>query len=461
MGTSALTEPLQEIADTHVGDTGTAPTRAEDTWSHRESPGARFLDALRSGDDLGVLEVCGETTTMSATAMGWSCEGADEILGIMAQARHHFPGLTVEPRSRDTGFGLVIDEVRIQDVLPSEEGEPGAAEGPGGPSADHPLPDLALPDVMLSAERTVAVWREDYLTPMRLNLPVRITVRHDDLQVHDVSIEFPSALLKRALGMYVDPLEMSLSEVQSAFIAPVGAGFTTRTLAAPGSTLAPPAFPETEVASEPNGPRRSRRLRRFLVAALITLLAVAAGGSWWALRGPGSAHGTASPAATTSPVGQPTPSQAVSPSAQVSSQVTPVVDVSQAPTVTHAKPSDTPSGKPNVTLRSEMAFAFNSSTLSPQAKHAIDQIARQVRSAGLTGKIYVDGYTDNLGSRAYGLVLSQRRADAVSHYLGSQLVGVPVSIVSTGHGEKHPVADNSTGQGRQANRRVTLTLPTT
>jgi outer membrane protein OmpA-like peptidoglycan-associated protein len=113
-----------------------------------------------------------------------------------------------------------------------------------------------------------------------------------------------------------------------------------------------------------------------------------------------------------------------------------------------------------VTLRSDLAFAFNSSTLSPQAKQAIDQVAHQVRSAGLSGKIYVDGYTDNLGSEAYGVVLSQRRADAVSHYLGSQLVGVPVSIVSIGLGETHPVADNSTAQGRKANRRVTITLPT-
>ena len=46
------------------------------------------------------------------------------------------------------------------------------------------------------------------------------------------------------------------------------------------------------------------------------------------------------------------------------------------------------------------------------------------------------------------------------HYLGSRLVGVPVTILSTGHGEADPVANNSTAQGRQANRRVTITLPT-
>jgi outer membrane protein OmpA-like peptidoglycan-associated protein len=249
---------------------------------------------------------------------------------------------------------------------------------------------------------------------------------------------------------------MSLSEVQSAVIAPVEAGFTTRTLARPDLGFAPPAPPaeeaEAEEVAEPEQPRHRRR-RRMVATVLVLLLAIAAAGSWWFLGGQDLTHPSASPTATTSPVAQPSPSASTSqPSSQPSSQTVPVV--------THAKPSDTPSRKPNVTLKSEMAFGFNSATLSPQAKQAIDQVARQVRTAGLSGKIYVDGYTDNLGSNAYGLFLSQERADAVSHYLGSRLVGVPVTILSAGHGEANPVASNSTAQGRQANRRVTITLPT-
>jgi outer membrane protein OmpA-like peptidoglycan-associated protein len=450
MGSSALTEPLQETDNTHkTGFTTNAGGDRVDTWSRQESPGLRLLDAWRSGDDLGVLEVCGETTTMSAPGMGWSCQGAGEILGIIAEAKRRFPGLTVDPRTRDIGFGLVIDEVRVQEVLPDE---PEDAE-------------LATPAQPVSSERSLAVWREDFLTPMRLNLPVRLTVRHDDLQVHDIQVEFPAALLKRALGIYVDPLEMSLSEVQSAFIAPVGAGFTTRTLATPGLHLVSTApaeeatEPETVVADD----RPRRRRRRVLVPLLVTLLAVGAAAGWWFLRGPGSVHDAATPAAaigaaSTAPSASAQPS--TQPSAQSSAQLSAQSSASVAPVVTHAKASDTPTRKPNVTLRSDLAFGFNSSTLSPQAKQAIDQVAHQVRSAGLSGKIYVDGYTDNLGSEAYGVVLSQRRADAVSHYLGSQLVGVPVSIVSIGLGETHPVADNSTAQGRKANRRVTITLPT-
>jgi outer membrane protein OmpA-like peptidoglycan-associated protein len=462
MGRSALTERLQE---TSIEPESTHEVRA-DAGSRQESPGIRFLEAMRSGDDLGVIDTCGETTTMSAQTMGWSCEGTAEIIGILAEARRCFPGLTVEPRTRDIGFGLVIDEVRVQDLLPPSPTEAkhldiGDTEDTEdmGPDPDrHPMWDQPV-----SEDRTVAVWREDYLTPMRLNLPVRITVRHDDLQVHDITLDFPAALLKRALGIYVDPLEMSLSEVQSAIIAPVEAEFTTRHTLAGAHTLAPasPREDEAEVVEEV----RPRRRRRLLVPALIMLVALAAAGGWWASGGqiPGVNNAAQAVAPVTATSAAPQPSASVSPSATSASASTGTTQASQgssqAPVVTHAKPSDTPTRKPNVTLKSDLAFAFNSSTLSPQAKSAIDHVAHQVRRAGLTGKIYVEGYTDDLGSKAYGLVLSQRRADAVSHYLGSQLVGVPVTIVSTGHGEADPVADNATNAGRKANRRVTITLP--
>ena len=128
--------------------------------------------------------------------------------------------------------------------------------------------------------------------------------------------------------------------------------------------------------------------------------------------------------------------------------------------MTRSQSTGTPTRTPNVTLRSDLAFGFNSSTLSPAAKVAIAQVADQVRRAGLTGRIYVAGYTDDIGSAAYGLVLSQHRADAVSSYLQSQLLGVPVSIVSVGHGEADPIVSNATSAGQQQNRRVTITLPT-
>jgi outer membrane protein OmpA-like peptidoglycan-associated protein len=282
-----------------------------------------------------------------------------------------------------------------------------------------------------------------------------VTVHHDDLQVHEVSLSFPAALLKRALGMRVDPFEMSLSEIQSAFIAPVGAGFTTHVLASPELTLPPaPVDPEPEVDEDDEEPPRRRR--RVLVPLALAVIALVGAGGWWAVQGPGSTDVTADqPVASTSAEPTPSPSASMTPSSQASSQPS----STKAPTVTRSKAGDTPSRKPNVTLRSDLAFGFNSAELSRAAKAAIDTVARQVVRADLHGKIYVDGYTDNLGSAAYGLVLSQKRADAVSTYLQSRLLGAPVSIVSVGHGESHPVAHNSTSAGRRANRRVTITLP--
>ena len=387
---------------------------------------------------------------------------------MLIEIRRRFPGITFESRTRHVGFGLVIDEARVQDesdvdVDPDtaedvqQEIEPVVAKHVAEPDPDvHPMWDQPTTE-----ERNgLAVWREtsfDDLPPAPLNMPVRVTVRHDDLQVHEVSLSFPAALLKRALGMHVDPLEMSLSEVQSAFIAPVGAGFTTHTLARPELALAPPDEPEPEVVTEQ--PRRRRRRGRRLLLMLLLVSALAAGGWTYAQD-----HGVPSlptrasaPSPSPSAVGSPTPTPTPTPSP--TADASPSATSTQRPSVTHSAPASTPVRKPNVTLKSDLAFGFNSSQLSPEARNAVAAVAKQVLRAGLTGTIYVDGYTDNLGSAAYGKVLSQRRADAVSSYLQSRLAGADVSIVSVGHGEAHPVASNATSDGRKSNRRVTITLP--
>jgi outer membrane protein OmpA-like peptidoglycan-associated protein len=393
--------------------------------------------------------------------MNWSCRGRDEIHDMLTEVRVRFPGITFESRTRHVGFGLVIDEARVQEVVPDEPDDvtAGADEDPAG-SSEHkhaagPDPDIhpMWDDPVTEQRNVLAVWGDtshDHLPPARLNMPVRVTVRHDDLQVHEVSLSFPAALLKRALGIPVDPFEVSLSEVQSAFIAPVEAGLTSYTLARPDLSVVPPTSAPEDDVTEAEPPRRRRRL---LVAMLIALLAVVGAGGWWAVQGQDRnvVAGTPAPSESVSPTVQPSASTSPSASAQPSS--------SKAPTVTHERPSNAPSRKPNVTLRSDLAFGFNSAKLSHKAKVAIDRVAGRVRRDRLTGKIYVDGYTDSLGSAAYGLDLSKRRADAVSTYLGSRLVGVHVTIVSIGHGEADPVANNSTAAGRKANRRVTITLP--
>ena len=69
-------------------------------------------------------------------------------------------------------------------------------------------------------------------------------------------------------------------------------------------------------------------------------------------------------------------------------------------------------------------------------------------------QIQIDGYTDSIGSQAYNMKLSDRRAEFVAKYLTAH--GVPASQISgtKGFGKDDPVASNATAEGRERNRRV-------
>ncbi len=110
------------------------------------------------------------------------------------------------------------------------------------------------------------------------------------------------------------------------------------------------------------------------------------------------------------------------------------------------------------TMSATELFAFDSSTLKqPQTK--LDEIASVLQANPSVGNVRITGYTDRLGSDAYNLKLSQRRADAVKTYLVGK--GVAASRLSTmGKGEADPVVQCS-DKGRAAlikclepNRRV-------
>ena len=65
------------------------------------------------------------------------------------------------------------------------------------------------------------------------------------------------------------------------------------------------------------------------------------------------------------------------------------------------------------------------------------------------------GHTDSIGSDAYNLKLSVRRAEAVKAYLVSKGIE-PNRIYTEGKGKAQPIADNRTAEGRAKNRRVEI-----
>ncbi|WP_457603419.1 OmpA family protein [Nitratifractor sp.] len=110
-----------------------------------------------------------------------------------------------------------------------------------------------------------------------------------------------------------------------------------------------------------------------------------------------------------------------------------------------------------LTVPEKVLFDFNKFILKPEAKKALDAVARYIRTHPAK-KIIVTGYTDNIGTDAYNLKLSLQRAQSVADYL-MDCGKVPAELFKiVGRGKADPIADNSTEEGRAKNRRVEIRL---
>jgi outer membrane protein OmpA-like peptidoglycan-associated protein len=112
----------------------------------------------------------------------------------------------------------------------------------------------------------------------------------------------------------------------------------------------------------------------------------------------------------------------------------------------------------NITLNmpGNVTFATNSSDLSPAFFDVLTSVSKVLKEFNKT-VVEVAGHTDSTGSDAYNQSLSERRAASVAQYLQSQGV-INQRLITIGMGEARPVADNGTESGRQANRRVEITM---
>ncbi len=107
-------------------------------------------------------------------------------------------------------------------------------------------------------------------------------------------------------------------------------------------------------------------------------------------------------------------------------------------------------------ILNNVEFVVDSSELTMDAKASLDLVADALRGRPDVKTMSVIGHTDSTGSDAHNQKLSERRAAAVADYL--RRTGVSSRFVSSGSGEKQPIADNATEQGRARNRRVELNV---
>ena len=102
-------------------------------------------------------------------------------------------------------------------------------------------------------------------------------------------------------------------------------------------------------------------------------------------------------------------------------------------------------------------FGFDQTVITNDSKEILLYAADAVKNTGPVLEVRVEGHTDNIGTDAYNLELSQRRAEAVVDYLVSQGAN-PDRLIPIGMGESLPVANNDTAAGRAANRRVDFVI---
>jgi len=140
--------------------------------------------------------------------------------------------------------------------------------------------------------------------------------------------------------------------------------------------------------------------------------------------------------------------------------IAPVVaprDAAPAPAPVAAAPAPAPAPATvasKVTYAADAFFDFDKSVIKPEGKAKLDDLVGKIKDINLEVIIAV-GHTDSVGSDSYNQKLSVRRSEAVKAYLVSK--GIEKNRVYTeGKGEKQPVADNKTAEGRAKNRRVEI-----
>jgi len=125
------------------------------------------------------------------------------------------------------------------------------------------------------------------------------------------------------------------------------------------------------------------------------------------------------------------------------------------PASNHGCPIPPPPPAPEkIDLSSPVLFDVNKTVIKKSSYEFLDKVADKLKENS-SAIVYIDGYTDNTGSKAYNRKLSVKRANVVKRFLAKKGVDAKQMKVR-GYGMKDPAASNKTRAGRAENRRVQL-----
>lgn len=189
--------------------------------------------------------------------------------------------------------------------------------------------------------------------------------------------------------------------------------------------------------NSPEGPKKS-----YKAIAIAIVILVIAGGTAYAMT---RDSGKTAPTVTNKP---PEQTQATSETTKPS---TPPNQTSAVTTQTNQETKVTTNLAPANQI---VHFGVDSAVLLPGEEAKVQEFITKVKEG--RGDILIDGYTDNLGTHAHGVTLSEQRAKTVDDILKQLNLGNQLTTAIKGNAEANPVGDNSTLQGRAQNRRVEM-----
>ena len=129
--------------------------------------------------------------------------------------------------------------------------------------------------------------------------------------------------------------------------------------------------------------------------------------------------------------------------------------------VVAASPPPSPAAPPpprRVSFSADALFAFDKSVIRPEGARDLEKFARDLRGTSYQ-HIHVYGYTDRIGSEAYNLALSQKRADAVKGYLVDTAGLDAGKVKAEGRGKSDPVTKPGECEGKRSPKVISCLQP--
>ena len=120
--------------------------------------------------------------------------------------------------------------------------------------------------------------------------------------------------------------------------------------------------------------------------------------------------------------------------------------------------SVTAQAEEKVVIAAKILFDFDSAELSNDGKAIILERIYALGHEENQAEVSVVGHTCSIGPEDYNQKLSERRAEAVADFIEQMKKSPDANVEHSGAGESDPIASNDTRQGRQLNRRVTITV---